>query len=84
MKHLPPGWSDRCCLCGRTVLSWNNPDPLREGTQNCCCDCNRLVQLARLRLFRLPEEERQTCLTHLQTLSAQQLKQELLPFPESS
>jgi len=46
------GWTNVCCICGRKILSWNNPEPLMDGDgRNCCEACNRLVIAERRRIF---------------------------------
>jgi len=72
MDHPP----ERCCICGVEKICFNNPEPLRDGSgQNCCDDCNLLVRAAREQIFRLPEEERAELLKKLPEMSREQLEE---------
>ncbi len=68
---------DPCCICGRRAPCYNNPDPLRPGTEDCCDECNRLVIAARRRRDALPREEQEACLAYLRSLPYPDLKREL-------
>ncbi len=73
------GWSDRCCLCGQPGDAYNNPDPLRDGEDNCCNACNRLVMAARRKLAFMPEEERRAQSQRFRALPYESLREELGP-----
>lgn len=77
MEHQGTSQSNICCLCGRNVPSWNNPEPLRSGDQDCCEMCNRLVGTARIRLSGLPDAQRPQYLSALRAMSYSQLYREL-------
>ena len=72
------GWTEVCCLCGRHVISWNNPDPLMDDTENCCEECNLLVRAARMKIFYKAEGERDAYEQMLRSLHYEELKKELL------
>lgn len=77
LNHSQLGWSEQCCICGADVVSYNNPDPIRDGACSCCNDCNQLVREARLRIFRLPDNEKQPYMDDLKKMSYLRLKEEL-------
>ena len=68
---------NRCCICGSKTIACNNPEPIRDGTLDCCDRCNLLVREARCQLFRLEETKRKAYEVHLQKLSYAELKAEL-------
>ena len=74
---LKMGWSDRCCICGRNVTSYNNPEPLRSGELDCCNACNQLVCEARKRAYALEAKERDEYLSYLRELDYEALCIEL-------
>lgn len=71
------GPSEICCLCRRRVPSYNNPDPLMDGTEDCCDECNQLVKAARVKIFYMEESKRNAYEQKLRTLSYEELKKEL-------
>ncbi|MBQ7784763.1 MAG: hypothetical protein IJ381_01250 [Clostridia bacterium] len=69
-----------CCICKReTDDCWNNPEPLRDGTENCCGACNRLVTAARRKLCEMPQERWAAYTQVLQGLEYEGLLAELIP-----
>lgn len=77
-EFMMPGWTHRCCLCERDVVSFDNPDPIRDGHENCCSECNHdLVCVARERLFRMAAEQRAAYIARLRAMSYEQLRAEL-------
>ena len=73
------GWTEICCICGARVVCWNNPDPLRDGKDNCCEACNRLVIAARRKIFEMQEGERKAYTQMLRDLPLESLKEALFP-----
>ncbi|MBP3656525.1 MAG: hypothetical protein J6K32_07515 [Clostridia bacterium] len=65
--------SERCCLCGAAVMPYNNPDPVRDGSQDCCNACNRLVIRARRRWYDQPEAERGAYVLRLRSMTYEEL-----------
>ena len=72
------GWTDTCCICGQNAVCYHNPDPLREGVrENCCEACNRLVIAARRKIDELPQGERAAYTQMLRGLPHKSLAREL-------
>ena len=69
---------NRCCICGSKTIACNNPEPIRDGTLDCCDRCNLLVREARCQMFRMGEKERKAYEGRLRKLSYEALKEELL------
>lgn len=79
---LPSGWENTCCICLQEAVSWNNPDPIRDGNlHSCCTRCNRLVIAARMQLSKMPKENREAYIRLLRGMSHRELVQTL---PEDS
>jgi len=76
---MNPTNRSRCCLCGAQKPAYHNPDPLRDGTgENCCDECNQLlVRPFRQRVWKLPEKIMQAEILRLRRLSYEELKEEL-------
>ena len=73
---------DRCCICGAEVVCYNNPEPIRDGTLNCCDLCGLLVRGARWQMGRLAPELRQGYQAKLRGMPYEALKEELLNTPD--
>ena len=74
------GWTDVCCICGAHAVCWNNPEPLRAGEkENCCEACNRLVIAARRKIFLLQKGERAAYAQMLRGLPPESLNKALFP-----
>ena len=76
------GLRDRCCICGADAVSCNNPEPVRDGNENCCDLCNLLVRGARYQMARLRPEMRVEYQVRLREMSYEALKGELLNTPD--
>ncbi len=70
-------WSDRCCICGRIKPSYHNPEPLRDGVQDCCDDCNRLVIRARMKGHPMTKDEYEAYVLRLRGMTYRELTDEL-------
>lgn len=82
MKNYQTFWLQTCCICGAEKECYNNPDPIREETLNCCNDCNDLlVREARMRFFRLPEDEQLNYIDRLRNMSYEELCREFPAQP---
>jgi len=73
---------DRCCICGAEVASCNNPDPIRDGNENCCDLCNLLVRGTRYQMSRLRPELRAEYQTRLREMPYEALEETLLNTPD--
>ncbi|MBR5226002.1 MAG: hypothetical protein IKV90_10120 [Clostridia bacterium] len=74
------GWTEICCICGRCIVCFDNPDPLRDGDGgNCCPACNRLVIAARRKIGELPGGEGAAYAQMLRDLPHETLERLLLP-----
>ena len=71
------GYSEYCCICGQKTQSYHNPDPLREGTQDCCDACNRLVIAVRMKCGGMEKEERERYILRLRGMTYRELSEEL-------
>ena len=71
------GVSERCCICGRMVQSYDNPDPIRSGEEDCCTSCNQLVIKARRKWYDLPKAEAEAFVQRLRKMSYPELLKEL-------
>ena len=69
--------SQFCCLCGAERCSYNNPEPIRDDTQDCCDECNLLVRKARRKAWSLPVEEYAAYVQRLHSMSYTELVEEL-------
>ena len=65
--------SDYCCICGKKVQSYNNPEPVRDGSLDCCDHCNRLVVKVRMKCHELSDSEREAFTLKLHDMSYQEL-----------
>ncbi|MBQ2990195.1 MAG: hypothetical protein IJD60_02755 [Clostridia bacterium] len=75
-KYACLGWTERCCICGRNVVSYHNPDPVREGEkENCCTACNELVVRARMEMFGMQPADREAHIRALRGMTYLQLKE---------
>ena len=67
----------KCCICGKMAPAYHNPDPVRDGAQDCCDACNRLVISARRKYSDLPGDEYKACVQRLHNMTYQELVEEL-------
>ncbi len=65
--------SNSCCICSKKVWSYHNPEPVRDGTLDCCDECNRLVIKAREKFLTLPREEYAAYASQLQRMTYDEL-----------
>lgn len=71
-----------CCICGKTLPCWNNPDPIREGDRDCCEACNQLVRSARRRMFNMRHGEMEAFIRKLREMDYSELKALLEEHPD--
>ena len=71
-------WSKQCCLCGEEKTSYHNPDPVRDGNQDCCSECNQIVCRARMKCSKLTGAEREAYLLRLRGMSYDELVNEFV------
>ena len=71
------GYSKYCCICGKEKPSYHNPDPLRDGAQDCCDECNRLVVRARMKGHPMTRDEYEAYILRLRGMTYRELADEL-------